>query len=180
MPVTPIYSLPFPSLSDSPNGPAQIQSLATATESAINGVDNRVGSIEAAYPRGRIASATSASTALSTSEAVVDIFTVALTSGRRYELTCNYVFGTAATNYFFRMRYEAGSTAGLGGTIFHRIAPNGAAGENTPVTLVGAFVAPSSGTFTVSITCFMGTATGNIPNDGTNHAKFAILKDVGL
>lgn len=35
MPATPKYALPYPTLDDPPNGPAQLQSLAQATENAI-------------------------------------------------------------------------------------------------------------------------------------------------
>jgi hypothetical protein len=44
VPSTPKYSLPYPALADSPNGAAQIQSLATATETAIGGLDTKMGS----------------------------------------------------------------------------------------------------------------------------------------
>lgn len=132
------------------------------------------------FAKGRIASQASAATSLSTTPAVVDSFVASLVSGRRYRITGWYNFGTTATNYFFRARYEAGSTAGTGGTIANRLAPNGASTFNTPITFSGEFTAPSTGTFTVSITCHMGTGTGSIPNDGTNHNKFAALDDVGV
>lgn len=39
MPTTPVYAFPYPSLSDSPNGPVQIQALAEAVENKIVAVD---------------------------------------------------------------------------------------------------------------------------------------------
>lgn len=39
MPSTPVYGLPYPALSDPPNGPSQIGSLATATETALTTVN---------------------------------------------------------------------------------------------------------------------------------------------
>lgn len=36
MPNTPIYSFPYPALSDAPNGPSQMQALATAVENTVN------------------------------------------------------------------------------------------------------------------------------------------------
>lgn len=177
---TPIFGFPYPVLGDPPHGPNQIEDLAEGVETAMVAMDGRVDAVEASYARGRIASDSSAATALSTAEAVVDIFIVTLVAGRRYQLTGSYVYGTVATNYFFRMRYQAGTHAGLGGTIFRRAAPNGAAAENLPITLVGDFVAPSSGTFTISVTCFLGAGAGSIPNDGANHTKYAILEDVGV
>lgn len=40
MPTTPVYSFPYPSLSDPPNGPAQFQALATAVENKIITIDS--------------------------------------------------------------------------------------------------------------------------------------------
>jgi hypothetical protein len=40
MPTTPVYAFPYPSLSDSPNGPAQFQALAEAVENKIVAVDS--------------------------------------------------------------------------------------------------------------------------------------------
>lgn len=45
MPSTPVYALPYPALSDPPNGPAQIGSLATATETALILVDSHATTI---------------------------------------------------------------------------------------------------------------------------------------
>ena len=183
MGLTPVYGFPYPGVNDSPNGPSQIQSLAEAVEADLATTDAAAAALAGAVallPKGRIASASSAATALNTVEAVVDLFTVALTVGRRYRTIANYCYGTDATNYFFRMRYQAGTTAGLGGTIFRRLAPNGALTLNTPITLVGDFVAPSSGTYTISVTCFMGVGAGSIPNDGANHDKFAMVEDIGV
>ena len=39
MPVTPIYSFPYPALTDPPNGAAQIQALAEAVETEIDSLD---------------------------------------------------------------------------------------------------------------------------------------------
>lgn len=46
MPLTPIYSLPYPALSDAPDGPAQMQSLANATETAIKTQADRLTVVE--------------------------------------------------------------------------------------------------------------------------------------
>lgn len=184
MGATPVYAFPYPGVNDSPNGPTQVQALATALETKVIAIDAAHAAVQAqadALPRGRVASTNSATTSLTTAEAAVDLFTVTLVSGRRYRMTGCYVYGSASTtNYFFKMRYQTGTTGGLGGTIFNRIAPNGVTGSNLPVTFTGEFVAPSSGTFTVSITCLLGSGTGSIPNDGTNHVKFACLDDIGL
>lgn len=40
MPNTPIYSFPYPALTDAPNSPSQMQSLATAVENTVNSLLN--------------------------------------------------------------------------------------------------------------------------------------------
>lgn len=42
MPSTPTYGLPYPSLSDSPNGPAQFQALANEVEVELTRIDARI------------------------------------------------------------------------------------------------------------------------------------------
>jgi hypothetical protein len=46
VPATPTYGLPYPSLSDPPNGPAQIQALADEVEVELTRIDARVASGE--------------------------------------------------------------------------------------------------------------------------------------
>lgn len=42
MPTTPTYSLPYPAITDPPNGAKQIQALADATDTILGAVDGRV------------------------------------------------------------------------------------------------------------------------------------------
>ncbi|MFF5992574.1 hypothetical protein [Prauserella flavalba] len=49
MPNTPIWSLPYPALSDSPNVPTDMQALAEAAESAIASVDAEVAAVDEKY-----------------------------------------------------------------------------------------------------------------------------------
>lgn len=42
MPSTPVYGIPYPSLSDPPNGPAQMQALALEVENELTRVDSRI------------------------------------------------------------------------------------------------------------------------------------------
>lgn len=45
MPSTPIYGLPYPSLSDPPNGPAQFQALAEAVEAELDRIDDAISGV---------------------------------------------------------------------------------------------------------------------------------------
>lgn len=46
MPQTNTFSLPYPNLTDPPNGAAQIQALAEATDGALSGIDTRLTAAE--------------------------------------------------------------------------------------------------------------------------------------
>lgn len=45
MPVTPTYNFPYPALSDPPNGPSQVQGLATGVETELVRIDNAALSV---------------------------------------------------------------------------------------------------------------------------------------
>jgi hypothetical protein len=47
VPITPIYGLPYPALSDPPNGPAQFQALAEAVEHELQRIDADVDTLQA-------------------------------------------------------------------------------------------------------------------------------------
>lgn len=51
---TPNYDLPFPTLGDQPNGPAAVQALAEATDTAIKSVDDKFDTLPAAIALGTI------------------------------------------------------------------------------------------------------------------------------
>lgn len=50
MGVTPVYGFPYPALTDAPNGPAQIQSLAEAVEADLITTDANIASLTALGP----------------------------------------------------------------------------------------------------------------------------------
>ncbi|TKG58107.1 hypothetical protein [Prauserella endophytica] len=50
MPHTPIWTLPYPALSDPPNGPAQLQELAEATETALDTLAEQIPEPEQPAP----------------------------------------------------------------------------------------------------------------------------------
>lgn len=127
----------------------------------------------------RIEKKSSASTALSTTEAVVDFFTFDAIAGHKYTFRFRGVYGTAATNYFFRFRWKLGATVDVLGTIFDRLAPNGISGLNLPISLEAEWVAPTTAQYTLVLGCVLGSGTGDIPNDGTNHVKYAALDYLG-
>jgi hypothetical protein len=52
MPTTPIYNFPYPADSDPPDGAQQIQDLAEDAETVIDGIDDRLDTVEAGFLAG--------------------------------------------------------------------------------------------------------------------------------
>lgn len=92
MPVTPVYALPYPSLSDAPNGPAQFQALAEAVESKFVSVDSITSSHTASITLlNRLgikdrASRSTDSTATATEIGVLRLDDVPILAGRIYAI----------------------------------------------------------------------------------------------
>ncbi|WP_410652129.1 hypothetical protein [Amycolatopsis sp. cmx-4-54] len=155
---------------------------------AIRDLDNRAASLEAGASR-RVASAASAATgsnmSFGTSEAVGAWLQPNLSAGRRYRTRMTFVANatTAGTNGFFRLEQTVGTTVGTGGTLIPggQAAPNlsrGAAGDNSPVSIEGEFVASQSGVHTIAFTGRSGAGTVNVPADAANHAWLFTVDDV--
>lgn len=85
MGLTPVYGFPYPSGTDSPNGPGQIQALAEAVEADLSLSDARIAALEAKskrlIARGRLTASSAASTG-----AAVGVLRVnaPITTGRLY------------------------------------------------------------------------------------------------
>jgi hypothetical protein len=188
---TPVYAFPYPSLSDPPNGAAQMQSLATAVENKIVTLDaalTAINSNSSPYSKGYVGGVTSiVDTNVTTTEAIIDSCTFTAVSGRRYEIIqdCEYYqkTGTAATNMQMHTRVIAGGTpTATGGTVQGSKYPNcgPAAFITYPSTVVSYFVAPSSGTFAVSFTAKVDSGTGGIAGGAAAHIHTLTVKDVGV
>lgn len=188
---TPIYAFPYPSLSDPPNGAAQVQALATALENKIVTMDSALTAINSAsspYSKGRVGGvAGNTDTPFTTTETVFISAQFTAVSGRRYKFTADFVYyqsaGTAGTNMYQRVRVISGGTpTATGGTLVRTKLTNTPPSTlflGVPATLTGTWVAPSSGTFTASVTFKTSAGTCNV-SGGTDSSYELVIEDDGV
>lgn len=95
MPFTPVYGIPYPALSDPPNGPSQLQALATEVETELARIDGLIAGNASSITtlqnnRERILAwgrRTSSSSSTTTTVGVIRLDGIALTGGRLYRVT---------------------------------------------------------------------------------------------
>lgn len=112
---TPIYGLPYPSLSDPPNGPAQFQALAEAVEAELDRIDDTISGVP-------ITQSSTAAGAVSTTSATYVVLAgdpgiafTAPTSGRVVvTISAAIVSNTADTYAMMGFQIRTGSTVGAG------------------------------------------------------------------
>ncbi|WIY05468.1 hypothetical protein QRX60_17055 [Amycolatopsis mongoliensis] len=180
------YGWAFPEVTDPPNTSLHLKNLAQAVESTVGGLDDTAGA--ASRPRGYVGGASNnVDQNVNTGEAIVISTTFTAVAGRRYKFTADFEYyqksGTPATNMSQKIRVIAGGTAtATGGTIVRGKYPNTgpALFITLPVTLVGDWVAPSSGTFAVSLTTKVDAGQGGIAGGGTDHTYEILVEDIGV
>lgn len=171
MPSTPTYALPYPSLSDAPNGPAQLQSLATATETAIGTLATAYNSLapklgEVVAPTMIATSSSSANSATLVVTNVIAQFTP-VASGARYRFKVNglYQCDAASNTCGFYVVWKHGSSIAITDPIVYktldRSHPNGT-GINH-IDLEGEFVSTATTQITVGVCVAMPNLSGSDP-----------------
>lgn len=121
MGLTPIYGFPYPALTDSPNGPAQIQALAEAVEADLATTDATAASLSstvAALPRGFVAQSTlDFNSDPYTTETMLYTLTFTAVASRRYvvHLNTGWSVPSVSTNTL-RVRHAAGASVTIGAT----------------------------------------------------------------
>lgn len=187
---TPTYGFPYPTASDTPAGHTQMQSLATAIEAKFITTDAALTANTAPLARGKVGEVTgSTNLGVTTTESVIFSCTFTAVAGRRYKFTADFVYYQAtggapmADTMYQKIRVIAGGTpTASGGTVVRGKTPNCARDALFLVedgTLVGSWVAPSSGTYAASFTARMLSTTGGIYGD-TDSNWCLLVEDVGL
>lgn len=187
MPSTPTYAFPYPALTDSPNGPSQIQSLAVALESKIALMDAATNAL-AVLPKGYVGShkPTGTATSVGTTETVACVFTFNATAGRRYKVSWQADLsstGTSTTGAGFRLRAKnTASTTDVTGTIVSARDAVVSNAFNTQAQAFGDFVASVTGTWTVVATIYATNGSNNVVmaylNNG--HTPNLTIEDIGV
>lgn len=132
MPSTPIYGLPYPSLSDPPDGPAQIGALAQAVEDELNRIDGELAVLQDVPVAQSAAASGSVSTTSGTYVALTNnpgVAFVAPPSGRVIVSFGSTLDGNTATVFgMVTVQIRTGSTIGSG-TIFTTASDDNAIGS---------------------------------------------------
>lgn len=186
MAATPTYAFPYPSTSDTPNGPAQIGALALALESKIILMDSATAALST-VPKGYIGSHKPTGTAVSvgTTETVACVFSFNALAGRRYKCTWQGDLSASGTTTGagFRLRAKAtASTTDVTGTILSARDAVVSPAFNTCCQAFGDFVAAVTATHTVVATIFAANGTGNVTQAylNTGHIPNLTIEDIGV
>lgn len=123
-----------------------------------------------------------------TTETIINSYTFTAVQGRRYKLISDLEYyqktGTLGTNMFHGVRIISGGTpTATGGTLTGTKYPN--CGSNAyfvtyTSTVIAYWVAPSSGTFAVSLTAKIDSGTGGIAGGSGSHLRTLSAEDVGV
>ena len=183
MGVTANYAFPYPELGDAPNGPAQIGALASAVDTALDGVDDRVDNLETGTTRllGRARRITSSSgSASSTAVGVLRIDGIAVVSGRAITVRSGTLHPTSTiTTDTIRLEIRV-STAGAA-TTASGILPGAQAFElfgNTSI-IETTYVPPANQTLSLLLCVARetGSGTASLFADATRFTEFKIYDD---
>lgn len=182
MPATPVYAFPYPSVTDAPNGPSQIQSLATAVESKFITVDATAAATKILSNTPVTANSSSTS---GTGKVIWVSRTVTLENARNYKVTFDTGYDAAGVStIIFEMHYVAGAVATLtGATKFYgRYQRALAGGAFLGTSGSSPFTAPGSGTYTIMGVLWnsdssVSKTNGGTPNATDNNGKFVIELD---
>jgi hypothetical protein len=124
VPSTPIYGLPYPSLTDPPNGPAQFQALAEAVETELNRIDGVLTSTPVTQSSSVAATVSTSSTTYVALSGDPGLAFTAPTSGRVIISIGGALTGSAADT-FAMMGFQVRTGAVVGsGTIVYAVNNN--------------------------------------------------------
>lgn len=186
MPTTPRYAIPYPALSDSPNGPAQMKSLADQVELKLGVVDdtvtaNAVAKAAAFYATAPVSipNATDTKVAFPTTDRATAYITAGGTGNINF--TCNQT-GTYHVSFSGRMDVNSGSvwlcilapsTSSAGA---NRLMVGAAGGSQYPAAVLSGDVVLTSGTaYSIYLYNENGVARSTNPEGKSFRVSFTYL-----
>jgi hypothetical protein len=184
MGATPTYAFPFPAVSDSPNGPAQIQALAEALEAKIAAMDALAATLSARGKGflGEHKPGAPVTTGIATETVLCSVVTEALATGRKIEAKWHGDMSTSTadpgTQIIIKLRYKAGSTVDTSGTVFGLRDMKAGSGTNVQSNIFGTFLTPTSGPFTIVVTATPLVGTATQAQNATEHQPHLLVKEI--
>lgn len=184
MGVTANYGFPFPELGDAPNGPAQISALAVAVDATLDGVDDRLDSVESGTSSliGRARRITTS--ALSASSAAVGVLRLdgmTGTAGHAITFRAGLLHPTSSvTTDTIRVEVRY-TTNGVAATTASPVLPGGQAYENfgNASSIETTYVPPANQTlsFLLCVAREAGSGNASLFTDAIRFTEFKIYDD---
>jgi hypothetical protein len=166
VPFTPIYGLPYPSLSDPPNGPAQFQALAEAVEAELDRIDDTISGVPVTQSSSVAATVSTTSTTYVALAGDPGIAFTAPTSGRVMISIGGALTGSAADTFsMMGFQVRTGNVIGSGTIVYaannNDVVSNegGSDMSASKVTLVSGLTAAASYNVQVLYKVLSGTGT---------------------
>ncbi len=176
MPTTSVYGLPYPELSDTPNVPLDVQDLAEAVDTTLQGslalsgltvggasVNPARGSIVAYGTRDTSVGSLSAG-GITTTETVVQFATFDALAGVQYQILVTIAYASSAAGDLVKLQLKrtAGATLTTGGVQFMSQEPSALVANRSQVTMLNARFSPGAGQWSAGITAVRSSGSGNI------------------
>lgn len=186
MPTTPIYALPYQSLTDPPDGPSLGQDLAEAVETELDRIDDDV----AALPTGLVKwgqRTTASSTTTAADAGVLRVDSVSLLTGRQYRIwtTPLHLDSSAANDEIrARIRYNTGGTATtastvLPGTTVHARQVDQNVSESHPISTTYTPAGNETVSFLLCVGRIAGSGNVGLSNSDGDHTIQLVIEDIG-
>ena len=188
MPTTTNYAFPYPALSDAPNGPSQIGSLATAVDTQILTTTNAYIAADTALPQGKMIRRHRRTTSSTAASALTGVCTLAIpvVSGRLYKVQVPQVH---ANSTVVNDVVTVSILFNLGGTVTTAspVLPGAQAlfqvisNSVTPGCLSTSYSPGSTNTLNIMLVTFRNSGTGNssLFADGTRVTDLEVW-DLGV
>lgn len=165
--LTPGWAIPYPDLTDEPNGAAQMNAMATRIDTLFSGADSRLTALEG-NPGSRFmgSSAPGNNDVIGNSETILsEKVTFTAVAGRKYlvmHTSDTAIASGSPSAATWNFRYAAGSSISTSGTLIQQyIGPPPTGGHSTDSRHT-VFTAPASGTYTIGVGYFTNSSSATV------------------
>lgn len=181
------FGWPYPAASSAPNVPVDLKLLADSADATVDGIEQRIAAIEAAYARGRIATTGNVqvdSTTFGLTETLLwSITFTSVSPARLYMMKINSGWTMSSGTATFRLRWAVGGTVTTSSAPFgflYRQAPQVASGYNRLEAGDPTVSGLTAGTVTVGLCAFSDAPTdGKLIGANDNFRRWEVY-DMGV